>query len=81
MCWYCTRASDDIYYGYSCGTTVLVLCIGIPFSVGFGVGTTTVTVLCIGIEPRLQIKYTIVVAAVLVPLYWYYVLVFSLDFA
>ena len=24
MCWYCTRASDDIYYGYSCGTTVLV---------------------------------------------------------
>ena len=39
-------------------------------------GGITVLVLCIGIAPRLQMKYTFVV----VPLYWYYVLVLSPDF-
>ena len=46
---------------------------------GYGGGTTTL-VLCIGIESRPQMTNSVVVVVVEVPLYWYYVSVFSPDF-
>ena len=81
--WYCSRASDDIYYCCGCGggTTVLVLFIGIvsnlyKFNWGSYGGGTTVLVLRIVIYSRLCIVNSVVV----VPPYWYYVLVLSRDF-
>ena len=87
MYWYLVKTSHDQYNGGGCcvGTTVLVLCIGIALRLpmtyywyGCG-GGTTVLILCIGIESRHH-KMNSAVVFVVVPLYWYYVLVLSQGF-
>ena len=79
------RSQDQIMASYwstiGGGTTVSVLCIGIEsrlhmtYYCDWCGGGTNVLVLCIGIESRLHMTNSVVVVVVVLPLYWYYVLV------